>query len=70
MTTALQLFAKFAAVACAQNLPYVIPIHIALFTPNLRVVRKDFNISPTNNICVHITSPFNFDTCRESNLRR
>ena len=49
MATALQLFTKFAAVSCAQNLPNVIPIHIALFTPNLRVVWKDLNISQANS---------------------
>ena len=70
MVIALHLFTKFAAAACPQNLSYVILVHIALFTSNLRMVWKDFNISPTNSIRVHSTSPYNFDTCRESNLRR
>ena len=63
VATALQFLTKFAAAACAQNLPYVIPIHIALFTPNLRVLWKDFSISPANSISVDKKNHFSSNSC-------
>jgi hypothetical protein len=59
LAKALQLFTKFAAAACPPNLSKVTLIHIASFTPNLRMVWKDCNISPTDCIRLINKGPTN-----------